>query len=149
MSNIFNKHSTGKTIVKFYLATIVIVGTTLFSSCSKSSDSKNSASNKASVYIAGYVSNGMNEIAALWKDGVVTRLTDGSQDASASSVFVSGNDVYVAGQVYNGTAYVARYGKIACLQAFLPTLRVQLQMLFLFPARMCMWRERLRVEQMT
>lgn len=47
----------------------------------------------ASVYVAGAIGNA----AVLWKNGVVTYLTDGSHQAAANSVFVSGTDVYVAG----------------------------------------------------
>jgi len=46
------------------------------------------------VYVAG--SDGAS-IATIWKNGVAQNLTDGKCHAWASSVFVSGNDVYVAG----------------------------------------------------
>jgi len=84
------------------------------------------------VYVAGYVSVGIGELelrqvvspftgldttlmlhsehkqyAVLWKNGVVQQLSDGTKNESAHSVFVSGNDVYVAGseQVSNNTYF--------------------------------------------
>jgi hypothetical protein len=38
-------------------------------------------------------------------------LTDGTQDAEVRSIYVSGNNVYVAGYEYNGTERVAKYWK--------------------------------------
>lgn len=36
-------------------------------------------------------------VAKLWKNGIGTNLTNGTINSYASSVFVSGNDVYVTG----------------------------------------------------
>lgn len=52
------------------------------------------------VYVAGRVKHGCtpaHAVAAVWKNGVLTQLSDGTNDAEALSVFVSGSDVYVAG----------------------------------------------------
>ncbi|MDR3286704.1 MAG: hypothetical protein LBT27_04615, partial [Prevotellaceae bacterium] len=50
------------------------------------------------VYVAGYESNNsFITVAKLWKNGTAKALSDGSQNARAYSVYVSGNDVYVAG----------------------------------------------------
>jgi hypothetical protein len=56
------------------------------------------------VYVVGYASIGTHEIAkgphdvsVLWKNGVATWLTDGTRDAQATSVALSGSDVYVVG----------------------------------------------------
>ncbi|MDR1877155.1 MAG: Ig-like domain-containing protein [Flavobacteriaceae bacterium] len=50
------------------------------------------------VYVAGYYANDSNvQVATLWKNGVPQDLTDGKGHARAESVFVYGNDVYVAG----------------------------------------------------
>ena len=49
------------------------------------------------VYVAGTLFNGSNEIATVWKNGVVTQLSNGTRQGYARAVFVSGSDVYVAG----------------------------------------------------
>ncbi len=50
------------------------------------------------VYVAGYDNAGTTAIGAvIWKNGVQTRLTNGSFEAQAYAVYVSGNDVYAAG----------------------------------------------------
>jgi hypothetical protein len=56
----------------------------------------------ATVYVAGYYDKGSNDVAAYWKDdasGKVDLFATGN--ARANSVFVYGNDVYVAGYFTN------------------------------------------------
>lgn len=53
----------------------------------------------SNVYIAGFEGN----TAILWKNRVAQTLTDGTNEAKANSVFVSNNDVYVAGYEKNAT----------------------------------------------
>ena len=40
------------------------------------------------VYVAGYENNGTKDVAKVWKNGVGTSLTDGSNWAIARSIFV-------------------------------------------------------------
>jgi tRNA(Leu) C34 or U34 (ribose-2'-O)-methylase TrmL len=50
------------------------------------------------VYVAGFETNELgNTVATLWKNGEAKHLSDGSANARAKSVYVSGDDVYVAG----------------------------------------------------
>ncbi len=51
------------------------------------------------VYVAGNENNGTGQKATLWIDGVATQLSD--SESNAASVFVLGDDVYVAGMVFN------------------------------------------------
>ncbi|MDR2087431.1 MAG: T9SS type A sorting domain-containing protein [Dysgonamonadaceae bacterium] len=55
------------------------------------------AAQNVDVYVAGYENNGNTDVAKVWKNGAATNLTDGTYNSEASSVYVSGNDVYVAG----------------------------------------------------
>jgi hypothetical protein len=49
--------------------------------------------NNNDIYIAGTVGNA----ACVWKNGTITALTNGINQAFATSIYVLGNDVYVAG----------------------------------------------------
>ena len=59
------------------------------------------------VYMAGRQS----KTAVYWKNGIANSLTDGSNLAFAHVVTVYGNDVYVAGNEFNGTVKVGKYWK--------------------------------------
>lgn len=63
------------------------------------------------VYISGYESTGNKFIATYWKNGVITDLTDGSNNAHAYSIFVENQDVYASGRESTGDTYVAKYWK--------------------------------------
>ncbi len=49
------------------------------------------------VHVAGYQFNGTANVAMYWKNGTPVALTDGTKDAKAMAVVVSGGDVYIAG----------------------------------------------------
>ena len=49
------------------------------------------------VLVAGYESNGTYNVAKYWIDGQEIKLSDGTRDASANSIFASNNNVYTAG----------------------------------------------------
>ena len=64
------------------------------------------------VYAAGYQKIGVKKVATLWKNGQATLLSTGQINEYANSVFVSGNDVYVAGYEDNGIVKpIAKYWK--------------------------------------
>jgi hypothetical protein len=48
------------------------------------------------VYVAGSESNGTNDIAKIWKNGIANNLSDGTKEADANGVIVLDNDVYAA-----------------------------------------------------
>ena len=70
------------------------------------------------IYVAGYEYvedpsgfGSVFKVAKIWKNGVATSLTDGTDDAEASSVFVNGNDVYAAGWARIGDNFIAMLWK--------------------------------------
>ena len=79
----------------FYLILIAVVLATILIACYKDENGQS----KVDVYIAGCDGYGG---ATLWKNGVAQRLSD---DSEAFSVFVSGRDVYVAGEEYIQDGY--------------------------------------------
>ena len=73
-----------------HLAISLILAASLFAGC-KDSD-------KQDVYVIGrVVDKPLKSTATLWKNGEVQNLSKGRKDAYAYSVYVSGNDVYIAG----------------------------------------------------
>ncbi len=64
-----------------------------------------------SVYVAVQLQGSPNR-ALYWKDANTNNLSDGSRNAFAKSIFISNNDVYVAGEEHNtNNIYVAKYWK--------------------------------------
>ena len=63
------------------------------------------------VYVGGSESNGTVNVAKIWKNGVASSLTNGTNVAAVISVFVFGTDVYAAGGEFNGTKFVAKIWK--------------------------------------
>jgi len=56
------------------------------------------------VYVAGYEENKNACVAKIWKNGKPENLSDGTKYAWANSIYVSGTDVYVAGNASEGVA---------------------------------------------
>jgi len=70
------------------------------------------------IYVAGiersYTCNapgGIGFVSLYWKNGKPFNASDGTYDAYAFGIAVSGNDVYVAGSEYNTTGYFGTYWK--------------------------------------
>ena len=63
------------------------------------------------VYVAGSQWNGTSYVATYWKNGTPVHLTDGSKSTLANSIFVSGSDVYVAGEEYYVTSLAGTVAK--------------------------------------
>ena len=57
------------------------------------------------IYICGRTSINNKSVATVWKNGVSTRLNSEATRSEAMSIFVSGNDVYVAGYIKNNLNY--------------------------------------------
>ena len=94
-----------------YLILAVFAISAAFMSCDKNPDDpgENGNGNGGEEDISGvYVAGGSNGI---WKNGVRQNLTGNTQYASSSSVFVSNNNVYVAGTDY-GKAILWKNGVI-------------------------------------
>jgi hypothetical protein len=62
------------------------------------------------IYVAWSELYGVS-IPYIWKNGVSTMLTDGTNDADVKSIFLVGKDVYAAGYESNGSRKVAKYWK--------------------------------------
>jgi hypothetical protein len=60
------------------------------------------------VYVAGDVKNENNKrVAKVWKNGEeLYSLTNGTQSANSNSIYVAGNDVYVAGYEINANSKI-------------------------------------------
>ncbi|MBL0358949.1 MAG: hypothetical protein IPP72_19700 [Chitinophagaceae bacterium] len=91
------------------------------------------------VYVAGFESNGTTTIAKIWKNAVATALTDGSKDGIASSIFVSGTDVYATG-IETGSTRIAEIWKNGVATTLVSgPLYIAQSRSILYPAQMCMW----------
>jgi len=70
--------------------------------------------NGKDIYMAGsFGATTEYDIAAYWKNGAITPLTNGTQNAEAYAIYVSGSDVYVAGTsiLSDGSASIAQIWK--------------------------------------
>jgi hypothetical protein len=80
---------------------VLLIGVTVSTTSCKSDPGsifKEGVSEKQFVLVAGYNGTpGTNHVAKYWLDGNETALTNGTTDAFANSISVSGSDVYIAG----------------------------------------------------
>lgn len=69
-------------------------------------------SGSGDVYTVGFESNGTVTVAKYWKNKVAVSLTDGTKNAQALGICISGTDVYICGFEQNAAGkYVAKYWK--------------------------------------
>lgn len=84
---------------------LLVITALTFSSCNESIPVPKVAK---AVYVAGTEGN----VAKYWNNGIATSLSDGTNLTLATSIFVKGSDVYVAGiEVLGGGSSVAKYWK--------------------------------------
>tara|TARA_R110000868_G_C10908416_1_gene764780 strand:- start:155 stop:1981 length:1827 start_codon:yes stop_codon:yes gene_type:complete len=80
--------------------TAISVGTAIITATIDNMKATCTVTVNPNVYVAGHEVNGQfKNVATVWINGVPQALSDGTTNASANSVYVSGDDVYVAGYV--------------------------------------------------
>jgi len=95
----------------FLSSAIVACMTSLTLACGSGS-SKVQPPQAPDVYVAGFeAGDTVPEIAEYWKNGTAVALGTDTCGSDATSIFVSGPDVYVAGNVCGTTRQVAQYWK--------------------------------------
>jgi hypothetical protein len=95
--------------LRLLVSTLVVITAGLMLACGSS---KVQPPQPPDVYVAGYEVNGSNlDIAKYWKNGTPVTLGGGTYGSWATSIFVSGSDVYVAGREGSATHDIAKYWK--------------------------------------
>lgn len=84
---------------------ILLLSTVVFVGC-KSSSFRNISTSKMhiekDVYVVGAGENALGvSVAKLWKNGIEQNLSNGDNNAEANSIYISDNDVYIAGRISN------------------------------------------------
>jgi hypothetical protein len=108
------KHLSPIMIKPIHLFSWMIISLVLVVSCSKNNDGVVPAPN---VYVVGSgddtLQNSSTKIAKYWKNGKVTHLTDGKNQAEASSIFVEKGNVHIVGYEVDNEidTRIARYWK--------------------------------------
>ncbi len=65
------------------------------------------------IYVAGNMTNSEQiTTAVIWKNGVATKLTDGTSNAEAIAIAISGGNVYVSGYMNNLQAVYWKNGTV-------------------------------------
>ena len=96
-----------------HILVIVIAGLASFTlACGSGSNSHTQPPQPPDVYVAGYeVTDSNLDVAKYWKNGTPVVLGGGTYGSWATSIFVSGNDVYVAGREGSANRDIAKYWK--------------------------------------
>ena len=99
---------------KLFKITVLLIGIALgfalFTTCKEDTPAPEPTPSNVSVYISGFYSNGSNDKACYWKDGVKTDLS-GDTFSYALGIVVSGGSVYIVGEYYDSSHYKACYWK--------------------------------------
>lgn len=74
-------------------------------------NNNSSNNNPVDLYVAGCEWNGTTSIAKYWKNGNSVSLSDGSNNAVATGIAISGSDIHVIGYEISGNITVAKYWK--------------------------------------
>lgn len=93
------------------LSIVIIILSILSCSNDNSSSEPETIATVKDIYVCGYEkkSNVGKLIATVWKNGIATSLTDGTKDAVATDIAVSGENVYVVGGEENSKGiYLAK-----------------------------------------
>jgi hypothetical protein len=101
----------GSMYILFLYLLIILLFAASFASCKKSNISSTNPPPPASKDTTVYVAGTENDRAVYWKNGTAVALTNGQYGSNATSVFVSGNDVYICGFEFDGKRARAGYWK--------------------------------------
>lgn len=99
--------------IEKYLSMLIIIICTLSCSNDDSSNEDETTVTAKDIYVCGYEQKTEDGklIATVWKNGVVTSLTDGTNSATAMDVIVAGEDVYVVGYEMDNNSKQAKVWK--------------------------------------
>lgn len=103
----FKKAFSKKTIHMIVLTTAIVF---LSVSCDKN-EPKPEPVTEPVIYVAGYEKIGMNSFPVFWKDGEKTQLPCNSVCSKTSSIFVSGEDIYIVGNELENSNYIGKIWK--------------------------------------
>ena len=115
----FGKHFKPNQTNRIWVICIVAIS---LSACKKTDPLANSNTGPVNVYLAGWRSYPPNnEVATYWKNGVLTDLTDGSRYITATSIAVTGTDVYIGGNQFINNHFIALYWKNGVMETLTDT----------------------------
>lgn len=96
MRNSYVEKNKQSVLLKLLLLPMLLFLSVIMESCEPAD---NDDSTNVNIYVAGFENNANGKsIAKYWKNGTAVDLSDSTNSSSAASIYVSGNDVYVAGR---------------------------------------------------
>lgn len=94
----------------FHLIFAVITFALFAVSCKKNEPEPESEPEPV-IYVAGYEKIGQNSVPVIWKDAEKTQLPCNSIYSLTTSIFVSGEDIYIAGYELENSRYIGKIWK--------------------------------------